>query len=72
MTPNDVRQAITEALQRRASHRADHIDVIVDGRTVTLRGTTQTHLEKTAILGAVSHAPGIETVSDELQVDPGS
>ncbi len=72
MTPDEVRQAIAEALQRRASHRADHIDVIVDGRTVTLRGSTQTHLEKRAILGAVSHAPGIEVVSDELRVDPGS
>lgn len=71
-TPNEVRQAITEALQRRASHRANHIDVIVDGGTVTLRGTTQSHLEKTAILGAVGHAPGIEVVTDELRIDPGS
>ncbi|MCP4962878.1 MAG: BON domain-containing protein [Actinomycetia bacterium] len=70
MTPDEVRQAITEALHRRASHRADHIDVVVDGRTVTLRGTTQTRLEKVAILGAVTHAPGIEVVCDELRIDP--
>ncbi len=68
--PDDVRRAITAALHRRASHRANHIDVIVDGHSVTLRGTTQTRLEKTAILGAVGHAPGIEVVCDELRIDP--
>lgn len=70
--PDDVRRAITDALRRRASHRADHIDVLVNDRAVTLRGTTQSALEKTAILGAVSHAPGIELVCDELDVDTDS
>ncbi len=53
-TPDEVRRVVAEALQRRAAHRADHIDVIVDGRTVTLRGTTQPRLEKTATM--VSHS----------------
>jgi osmotically-inducible protein OsmY len=68
--PDEVRRAINQALQRRAAHRANHIDVTIDNRIVTLRGPTQTHLEKAAILGAVSHAPGIERICDELHVDP--
>lgn len=72
VAPDDVRHAIRQALQRRAAHRASHIDVIVDGGSVTLRGTLQTALEKIAVLGAVGHAPGIELVCDELIVEPNS
>ena len=70
LTPEDVRGAISNALHRRASHRARHIDITVEGTTVTLGGRLQSRLEKVAILGAASHAPGIETVFDELLIDP--
>lgn len=70
LEPNAIRHAIADALRRRAEHRANRIDVVIDGRAVTLRGPVQTRHEKTAILGAISHAPGIARVSDELRIDP--
>jgi len=70
VTPDEVHGAITEALTRRAAHLASHIDITIDGRAVTLAGRTQSALEKRAILGAVTHAPGIEMVCDELRVIP--
>ncbi len=70
LAPGDVHRAISEALSRRAAHLAAHIDVTVDGRAVTLEGSVQSHLEKRAILGAVTHAPGIEIVCDELRITP--
>jgi osmotically-inducible protein OsmY len=70
LTPDDVRAAIGDALLRRASHRARHVDITVEGSTVTLEGKVQSRLEKVAILGAVTHAPGIDRVCDNLQIDP--
>jgi osmotically-inducible protein OsmY len=72
LPPAALRDAIGDALRRRAAHRADHISITVDGPIVTLRGVVQTPGEKTAILGAVSHAPGVANVRDELRVDPAS
>jgi osmotically-inducible protein OsmY len=68
LSPGDVRGAIGEALRRRAAHSARHIDVTIDGPRITLSGSVQTPGEKRAILGAVSHAPGVELVCDELAV----
>jgi osmotically-inducible protein OsmY len=67
-SPGDVRAAIEAALSRRAAHEAAHLDVIVDGGVVTLRGTVASVLERRAVLGAVGHAPGITEVRDELVV----
>lgn len=70
VSTEDVHHAIVEALTRRAAHRAADIDVVIDGPSVTLRGVAQTEGEKTAILGAVSHAPGVRGVCDELRLAP--
>ncbi len=68
LTPIDVRASIEAALERRALRAADHIDVMVDDRTVTLRGSVQSHLEKRAVVGAASHAAGVEVLCDDLHV----
>lgn len=68
LTPDDVRRAIGEALRRRAAHSARHIGVTIDGSSITLSGSVQTFEEKRAIVGAVSHAPGVDLVCDELAV----
>lgn len=65
----DVRVAIADALGRRARRQAAHIDVVVSGATVTLTGSIQSPLERRAIIGAVTHAPGIAEVRDELTMD---
>ena len=69
LLPAYVRASIENALTRRAIHQAAHIDIVVDGPTVTLAGTVQSPLEKRAILGAVRHAPGINLVCDELHIE---
>ncbi len=68
--PNEVRTVIEDALERRADRAAKHIDVAVAEGAVTLTGTVRNWAEKRAILGAVSHSPGIAVVRDHLRVDP--
>ena len=61
---------IEEALERRAEREAKRINVEVVDSTVTLSGAIRSWAEKRAILGAVSHAPGVRTVEENLFVDP--
>lgn len=68
LRPGEVRRSIEAALERRALRAADHIDVVVDDHTVTLRGSVQSHLEKRAIVGAASHAAGVDVLCDDLVV----
>lgn len=66
---DDVQQQIELALGRRAAHEAQHIQVSVAQGAVTLSGNVRNYGEKRAIIGAVSHVPGVATVNDELRVN---
>lgn len=66
----DVREAIEEALARRAEREARHIKVDVHDNQVKLAGPVRSWAEKRAILGIVRHAPGVSAVEDSLFVDP--
>jgi osmotically-inducible protein OsmY len=66
----DVRDAIEEALERRAEREARHIKVEVHDGAVKLAGPVRSWAEKRAILGMVRHAPGVRAVDDSLFVDP--
>jgi osmotically-inducible protein OsmY len=66
----DVREAIEQALERRAEREARHIKVEVHDSEVTLSGGVRSWAEKRAILGTVSHAPGVQSVDEHLFVDP--
>jgi osmotically-inducible protein OsmY len=68
--PEKVHETIQAALARRALRENRHIDVQVTGGKVTLTGTVQSWQERRAILGAVSHAPGVDIVEDHLRVNP--
>jgi osmotically-inducible protein OsmY len=68
--PVKLRESIEEALERRAEREAERIRVRVEEGTVTLEGKVRTWPEKQAILGAVSHAPGVREVRDKLAVNP--
>jgi osmotically-inducible protein OsmY len=61
---------IEEALERRAEREAKRINVEVVDSTVTLSGSVRSWAEKRAILGAVSHAPGVRAVDENLFIDP--
>jgi osmotically-inducible protein OsmY len=68
ISPPEIRDGIRDALARRALRAAEHIDVVVDGHTVTLRGSVQSRQEKRAVIGTVGHAAGVEVLCDDLVV----
>lgn len=68
--PARLRQSIEEALERRAEREAEKIRVSVENGTVTLEGRVRTWPEKKAVLGTVSHAPGVRQLRDRLAVNP--
>lgn len=68
--PEVLRKSIEQALERRAEREAEKIDVTVREGVVTLKGRVRTWPEKEAVLGVVSHAPGVREVSDQLFVRP--
>jgi osmotically-inducible protein OsmY len=74
MGPDKVRAMIEKVLERRASHEiereAKRIRVAVTEGNVILTGKVGSFAEKRAILGALSHTPGIRTVTDHLRIEP--
>ena len=68
--PERVREVIEDALERSAAHEVKRIQVQVSDGAVTLTGRVRSYAEKRAVLGAVSHAPGVHTVEDHLRIDP--
>lgn len=68
--PENVRLMVEEVLERRAEREAERIHIAVRNGTVILSGRVRSWAEKRAILGAVSHAPGVTEVKENLFVDP--
>lgn len=68
--PERVKFLIEDVLERRADREADRIRVNVADGEVILTGAVNSWEEKKAILGAVSHAPGVKAVQDHLFIDP--
>jgi osmotically-inducible protein OsmY len=63
-----VKDAIETTLERRKQRELDRIHVDVADGVVTLSGPVPTWGEKTSIIGAVEHAPGVRFVEDQLRV----
>lgn len=68
-TPADVEQKINEALRRQADREAKHIQVLVNGAQVTLRGTVRSWAERKAAQGAAWSAPGVAMVINNLLIE---
>jgi osmotically-inducible protein OsmY len=66
--PADLVERLRGALLRHAEHEAKHIEVLMDGSTVTLRGQVHSWNERTALQGAAWSAPGVLRVVNELTV----
>jgi osmotically-inducible protein OsmY len=64
----ELREAIEEALDRRAEREARRITIDIHNGRVTLTGRVQTWAERQAILGTIAHAPGVRQVENHLQV----
>lgn len=67
-TPTNVANRIREALTRHAEREAKHIEVIVNGSAVTLRGNMDSWAERAAAYGAAWSAPGVLSVVNEIKV----
>ncbi|MCV2368690.1 BON domain-containing protein [Roseateles oligotrophus] len=65
---SDVATRIKAALVRHADDEAKKIDVIISGKTATLRGNVHSWAERSAADTAAWSAPGITSVINELKV----
>jgi osmotically-inducible protein OsmY len=69
-----VREVLEDALERcaerEAEREAERIQVQISDGVVTLTGRVRSYAEKRAVMGAVSHAPGVYTVTEHLRIDP--
>jgi osmotically-inducible protein OsmY len=63
-----IEKNIQDALARQADREAKHLQILVDGSRVTLRGKVHSWAELRAIQGAAWAAPGVSTVMNELTV----
>ncbi|HEU0300114.1 MAG TPA: BON domain-containing protein [Longimicrobium sp.] len=69
VTPQQVKQKIESALQRRASRDAAHVGVETVGGKVILRGTVRTWAEREDAEHAAWSAPGVSSVESYLEVE---
>ena len=65
-----LRAEIECALERRADREAHRLRIEVQDGAVELFGRVHSWQEKRAVLGSISHAPGVLVVRDHLRVDP--
>lgn len=68
--PDELREEIEYALERRADREAERLRIEVNDGAVDLFGRVHSWQEKRAVLGSISHAPGVCAVRDHLRVDP--
>jgi osmotically-inducible protein OsmY len=68
LEPFQIKDRITKAFERSADVNARNVTVLVDGHTVTLRGTVNSIAEKEEAQRAAYFAPGVYEVKNELKV----
>jgi len=69
-SPKRLKYLVEDVLNVRAEREAGRITVQVEGSEVSLNGAVNSWDEANAILGAVSHAPGVTAVHDHLVIHP--
>jgi osmotically-inducible protein OsmY len=65
-----VQRSIADALERHSEREAARIDVDVRDGRVRLRGSVHSASERDAIVGAARSIPGIQSVEDQLDIEP--
>jgi osmotically-inducible protein OsmY len=70
VSPDEVRSSIEDALERHAEREASRIDVDVRDGRVRLRGSVHSASERAAIVGAAHSIPGVQSVDDQLDIEP--
>jgi len=66
----ELRWEIEEALERRADREAERLRIEVKDGAVELWGRVHSWREKRAVLGSISHMPGVLGVKEHLRIDP--
>ena len=65
-----LREEIEEALETRADRETERLRIEIHDGAVVLRGRVHSWQEKRAVLGSISHAPGVMQVRDHIRIDP--
>ena len=65
-----LREEIEFALERRADREAERLRIEVNDGAVDLWGRVHSWQEKRAVIGSISHAPGVTQVRDHVRIDP--
>ena len=68
--PKELREQIEYALERRADREAERLRLDIHDGAVDLHGRVHSWQEKRAVMGSISHAPGVTQVVDHLRIDP--
>jgi osmotically-inducible protein OsmY len=68
VSPGDLQNRILDALKRQTEREVKHMEIKVDGTTVTLRGTVNSWHERDAAQGVAWSAPGVRAVINDLRV----
>jgi osmotically-inducible protein OsmY len=66
----ELREEIECALERRADREAERLRIEVHNGAVRLYGRVHSWQEKRAVVGSISHAPGVLAIRDHLRIDP--
>ncbi len=69
IAPEDVRADIRDALRRQADRESKHLEISVDGSSVTLHGKVHSWAERAAAQGAAWSARGVSSVTNDLLVE---
>ncbi|MCM3904488.1 MAG: BON domain-containing protein [Pyrinomonadaceae bacterium] len=65
-----LRDEIECALERRVDREAERLRIELHDGTVELFGRVHSWQEKRAVIGAISHSPGVQRVNDHVRIDP--
>jgi osmotically-inducible protein OsmY len=69
-SPQGVRTAIEDALERHAEHAARHVQIAIADGKVILSGEVPSWAERRAVEGAVRGTPGVRQVDSLLRIRP--
>jgi osmotically-inducible protein OsmY len=70
VSPMELREEIECALEQRADREAERLRIEVHDGAVYLFGRVHSWQEKRAVIGSISHAPGVTAIRDHLRIDP--
>jgi osmotically-inducible protein OsmY len=65
-----LREEIEDALETRANREAERLRIEIKDGVVDVWGQVHSWQERRAVLGSISHAPGVTQVRDHVRIDP--